>query len=201
VNFLDEAGVESFDARHCRTSFAFSPEKDETRPAKELARKPARNSRHHVESFLLCHRADDSTYHRAGRPAALPSPVARPFYLRRWNTGIDDLDSVSRNSCFHHHRFHRLGDGDESIDSVPILESHLLWRKYDATGHDQTRLSLSDKTYSGDGMRSRIVCMDDAGVPLARDSSQLARGPDVPLSPERKSIGREARLVGAPYER
>ena len=71
----------------------------------------------------------------------------------------------------------------------------LFRRKYDASRHDESRFALSDESDKCDRVRARIVRVDYVGAPLARDCSELARRANIPLAPQRKSIGRQAGLI------
>src|SRR6266704_468372 len=123
VDFLYESRVKSFDAGDSRTSFAFSAKQNQSGSPEKLARETSGDSANHIESLLLSHCPDDSADHGARRPAALATPVARMLDLRRRNSRIHDLDTVGRNSRFHHDCFHSLGYRNECIDAVSIFES------------------------------------------------------------------------------
>src|SRR5258705_8397513 len=135
VDFLYEAGVEALDARHAGAALALAAEQHESRAPEDLTGQPARDARDEIKPFLLGHCADDTANDGSGWPTALTPPVARPLHHRCRQSGVDDFDSISRYSRFHHHRSHRVRDCDEGVDAVPVLETNLLWRKGDAAGH------------------------------------------------------------------
>ena len=73
----------------------------------------------------------------------------------------------------------------ERIDTVAVLEPDLFRRECDAARDDEADFSLAEQCKASDGVRARVVGVNNVGAPLARDRPQLPRGANVPFSAQR----------------
>ena len=78
---------------------------------------------------------------------------------------------------------------------MPVFETDILRREGDAAGYDEARFSHSEKCEPGDGMRSRIMCVDDVCAPFLGNRAQLAGGADVPFATQSQTICWKARAL------
>ena len=131
---------------------SFATEQDESRPPENFSRKPTRDPAT-MSSPFSCVIAPTIPQMTAvgGQPRSRRQLRGR-LTLRRGNSGVNDFDLVGRNSRFHHGCLHRLGDGDERVHTMPVLESNLFRRERDATGHDETGFSFPEERDSRDRM-------------------------------------------------
>jgi hypothetical protein len=83
---------------------------------------------------------------------------------------------------------------------MTVLEANLFRRESYATGDDEPGPPLSEQSEPGDRMRSRVVRVDNVGAPLTCHGAELARGPDIPFTPQRQPISGEARALRAANE-
>src|SRR5512132_4106702 len=120
MDLLDESSVEALNPGHARAPLTFAAKQHESRAPENLTGQSARDAADQIEALLLGHRADDAANNRGGRPTTLAPPVPRPFHYWSRQSGVNDVDSIGRNSRFHHHGFDRVRDRDECVDAVPV---------------------------------------------------------------------------------
>jgi hypothetical protein len=102
------------------------------------------------------------------------------IHHRRWYAGVNDVHPVRIDSPRDQRIANGVRDGDETRDPRPIFDPSARHER-DATGDDKRDLSLPDERREGDGVRSRVMGVDDIRAPGLDAPGDFARRSQVPI--------------------
>ena len=102
------------------------------------------------------------------------------IHHRRWHAGMHDVNPVGIDSTRHQRIADGVGNGDETRDAWPVLDSSAR-HESDAPGDDERDPPLSHECCEGDCVRPRVMGVDNVRAPGLDALRDLARRPQVPV--------------------
>jgi hypothetical protein len=101
--------------------------------------------------------------------------------VRRWDTGVNDIDAGRVDAPFLERITHGAGDGDESRDALSVLDPSTRHKSH-ASRDDKRDSPASDQRGKGDGVSPGVVGVHDVGSPCPKPLHDSAGGAKVPVA-------------------
>jgi hypothetical protein len=180
VDLIDKPRADRRDSSDGCHSRRRATEQDEPCRAPLLVRHPSRDLIEQADAFLDGHGAHDAADHAVGRPRALPPPVPRMIHDRSGHAGMHDVHPVRVDSSRDQRIANGVRNGNETRDAWPVLDPSARHER-DAPGDDERDASLSHERREGDGVRSRVVGVDNVRAPGLDALCDFARRSQVPV--------------------